>query len=113
MEAQTEGSLASCEPMERAALPRVEGPGGEGSIPSDALISSQAEALNGGLNPRRTFNTPIREPWNAPIHNTLKAIDNHMGLYFKDGNKWHLDKADMLREYLRELKSWIHEQEGK
>lgn len=91
--------------MERAALPRVEGQGGEGSIPSDAL--------NGGLNPRRTFNTPIREPWNVPIHNMLKAIDNHMSLYFKDGNAWHLRKADVLRQYLRELKSWIHEQEGK
>ncbi len=89
--------------MERAARPRVEEPSGEGSTPSDAL--------NGGLNPRRTFNTPVREPWNAPIHNMLKAIDNHMALYFKDGNAWHLEKADMLRRYLHELKSWIHEME--
>jgi hypothetical protein len=100
-----EWAFASCEPMDRAAPPRVEDQGGEGSSPSDAL--------NGGLNPRRTFNTPVREAWNAPIHNMLKAIDNHMSLYFKDGNEWHLEKADALRRYLHELKSWIHEQEGK
>jgi hypothetical protein len=57
---------------------------------------------------RRTFNTPVREPWNAPIHNTLKAIDNHMALYFSSRDKWHLEKAEMLRNYLHELKSWIH-----
>lgn len=91
--------------MDRAALPRVEDQGGEGSTPSGAL--------DGGLNPRRTFNTPVREPWNAPIHNLLKAIDAHMSLYLKEGDMWHLEKADMLRRYLHELKSWIHEQEGR
>jgi hypothetical protein len=30
---------------------------------------------------RRTFNTPIREPWNPIIYSLLKAIDNHMALY--------------------------------
>lgn len=62
---------------------------------------------------RRTFNTPIREPWNAPIHNLLKAIDNHMALYFVTRDAWHLEKADMLRGYLHELKSWIHAEERK
>lgn len=65
------------------------------------------------MDERRTFNTPIREPWNAPIHNLLKAIDNHMALYFATRDKWHLVKADMLREYLHELKSWIHAEERK
>lgn len=65
------------------------------------------------MDERRTFNTPIREPWNAPIHNCLKAIDNHTALYLSSGNSWHLEKADMLRQYLRELKSWIHRQEGR
>ena len=105
MQAQTEGSLASCEPMERAARPRVGDQGGEGSIPSDALNGIQSQ--------RRTFNTPVREAWNAPIHNMLKAIDNHTSLYLRDGDKWHLEKAETLRRYLHELKSWIHEQEGR
>ena len=65
------------------------------------------------MDDRRTFNTPIREPWNTPIHNCLKAIDNHMALYFATRNQWHLDKASMLREYLHELKSWIHAEEAK
>ena len=60
----------------------------------------------------REFNTPIREPWNAPIHNILKAIDNHNQEYFKTNNIWHLEKADMLRKYLHELKTWIATQEN-
>ncbi len=64
------------------------------------------------MDERRTFNTPIREPWNAPIHNILKAVDAHMALHFKDGNPWHLEKAAMLRAYLHELKSYIHQQEA-
>jgi hypothetical protein len=61
---------------------------------------------------RRTFNTPIREPWNAPIHQILKAVDAHMALYLKHGDLWHLEKAAMLRAYLHELKSYIHRQEA-
>ena len=64
------------------------------------------------MNERRTFNTPIREPWNAPIHNILKAVDAHMALYLKHGDSWHLEKAAMLRAYLYELKSYIHRQEA-
>ena len=61
----------------------------------------------------RTYNTPHREPWNAPIHNILKAIDSHTQEYFKSGDVWHLEKANMLRQYLNELKTWIHKQEGR
>ena len=61
----------------------------------------------------REWNTPVRDPWNAPIHNTLKAIDNHTQEYLKSGDKWHLEKADMLRQYLHELKTWIHKVEGR
>ena len=64
------------------------------------------------MDERRTFNTPIREPWNAPIHNILKAIDSHMALYFANRDPWHLEKAAMLRAYLHELKSYIHRQEA-
>lgn len=56
----------------------------------------------------REWNTPRREPWNAPIHNILKAIDEHNRQFFIDGDPWHLDKADQLRQYLHELKTWIH-----
>jgi hypothetical protein len=62
---------------------------------------------------RRTFNTPIRCKWNTPIHNLLKAIDNHTELFLLHGDPWHADKADELRTYVRELKAWIHEEEAK
>ena len=74
------------------------------------------KAKNGGKKKwcmPREWNTPKREPWNAPIHNILKAIDNHTQEYFKSGDIWHLEKADMLRKYLNELKTWIHKQEGR
>ena len=62
-------------------------------------------------NPRRTFDTPIRSCWNAPIHHVLKAIDNHTALYLQTGLPWHEERASMLREYLHELKTFIHAQE--
>jgi hypothetical protein len=55
----------------------------------------------------REWNTPHREKWNAPIHQILKSIDSHTYEYFKSGNIWHLQKADELRRYLNELKTWI------
>lgn len=59
----------------------------------------------------REYDTDIRSPWNAPIHNILKAIDNHNIEYFKTKNPWHLEKAQMLRDYVIELKSWIKRNE--
>jgi len=59
----------------------------------------------------REWNTPIREPWNTPIHNILKAIDNHTQEYFKSCDIWHIEKAQELRTYVSELKTWIHNQE--
>jgi hypothetical protein len=61
----------------------------------------------------REWNTPIRDPWNAPIHQILKAIDNHTREYLKTKDSWHLERAQDLREYLNELKTWIHKNEGK
>lgn len=61
---------------------------------------------------RRTFNTPVRDCWNAPIHHLLKAIDNHTRLYLETGDPWHEEKASMLRAYLTELKAFIHDREG-
>jgi hypothetical protein len=60
---------------------------------------------------KRTFNTPIRERWNVPIHNILKAIDNHTALYLQTGLAWHEQKAAALRAYVAELKDWLIEQE--
>lgn len=60
----------------------------------------------------REFNTPAREAWNAPIHNILKAIDNHNKEYFKTQDSWHLEKAKILRDYVSELKTWIHKNEN-
>jgi predicted NAD/FAD-binding protein len=56
----------------------------------------------------REWNTPHRDPWNSPIHQILKAIDNHTQEYLKSGDTWHLQKAQELREYVSELKTWIH-----
>jgi hypothetical protein len=60
----------------------------------------------------REWNTPHREKWNAPIHNILKAIDNHTMLWFETGDEWHLQQQQILRKYVKDLKVWIHEQEG-
>lgn len=61
----------------------------------------------------REWNTPDRECWNTPIHNMLKAVDNHTSLYFKTGDVWHMEQAQILRKYVADLKTWIHKQEGK
>lgn len=59
----------------------------------------------------REFDTPHRENWNSIIHRILKAIDNHNQEYFKTKNNWHLEKAQYLRIYVKELKEWIHRKE--
>lgn len=59
----------------------------------------------------RTWNTPVREPWNSCIHHILKAIDTHNAQYFKDHNEWHLKQAELLRQYVVGLKNWILMQE--
>lgn len=61
----------------------------------------------------REFNTPIREPWNPVIKKCLDAIDIHINLHLKTEDTWHLLQAETLRTYVSELKTWIHQQEGK
>ncbi len=39
--------------------------------------------------------------------------ENRTWRHFKSGDEWHLQKADMLRNYLHELKTWIHKMEGR
>ena len=60
----------------------------------------------------REFDTPQRENWNSIMHRILKAIDNHNQEYFKTKNSWHLEKAQYLRNYVKELKEWIHRKEN-
>lgn len=59
----------------------------------------------------REWNTPHREKWNAPIHQLLKAIDNHTFLFLKTGDVWHEEQAQILRTYIKNLKVWIHKKE--
>ncbi len=61
---------------------------------------------------RRTFNTPLREPLNPIIYQSLRAIDWHNAQYFESTNPWHLEKAAIIRQYVTELKAWIYEQES-
>ena len=61
----------------------------------------------------REWNTNQRKDWNAPIHQILKAIDNHTREYLKTQDPWHLEKAQELRVYVSELKTWIHQNEGR
>lgn len=60
---------------------------------------------------RRTFNTPLREPLNPIIYQSLRAIDWHNAQYFLSMDQWHLEKAAIIRQYVTELKAWIYEQE--
>ena len=60
---------------------------------------------------RRTFNTPLREPWNPIVYQCLRAVDCHNAQYFLTGNPWHLQQSELLRQYVRSLKDWIREEE--
>ena len=59
----------------------------------------------------REFDTPHREKWTRPIHQILKAIDNHTRLWMETGDFWHEEQAQILRKYVKDLKVWIHKQE--
>ena len=61
----------------------------------------------------REWSTNIRDPWNAKIHSILKTIDLHTELHLETGDDFHLNQSNILRIYLRELKTWIHKQEQK
>jgi hypothetical protein len=63
------------------------------------------------MNEKRTWNNPTRKPWNPVIKQCLNAVDEHVRLYLLTGDSWHLDRAQILREYVAELKGWIHKVE--
>ena len=60
---------------------------------------------------KRTWDSPVREPWNRRIYFVLKSIDHHNELYFTTGDKWHLEQANYLRTYIVQLKDWIKKEE--
>jgi hypothetical protein len=45
------------------------------------------------------------------IRDLLHAIDRHNGLYFATGDRWHLERAQDLRQYVISLKDWIRRHE--
>ena len=61
----------------------------------------------------REWNTPVREPWNPVIKKCLDAVDLHTRLYLETGDEWHQSQAKVLRNYVSNLKTWIHKQEGR
>jgi hypothetical protein len=61
----------------------------------------------------REWNTPVREPWNPIIHQLLRAVDQHNRELLATGDLWHAVKAAELRQYVGELKAWIHQQEAR
>jgi len=60
----------------------------------------------------REWNNPIREPWNPVIKKCLDAVDTHTRMYLETGDEWHQSQAKVLRKYVKDLKVWIHKQEG-
>jgi len=50
--------------------------------------------------------------WNILDHKILQAIDNHTRLFLETGDFWHQEQADILRKYIKDLKVWIHKEEG-
>lgn len=59
----------------------------------------------------REWSNNTRDPWNDKIHTTIKAIDQHTKLYLESGDEFHNKQSKILRNYVNELKSWIHKQE--
>jgi hypothetical protein len=60
---------------------------------------------------KRSWNTPLREPWNPVIKQCLNAIDYHTAHYIAGKGEWHSRQAQILREYVGNLKQWIRNQE--
>ena len=59
----------------------------------------------------REWVTATREPWCPLIKQCLDGIDRHNSLWFATGDVWHLHRAEHLRQYVIELKDWIHRDE--
>jgi hypothetical protein len=89
-----------------------------GDTPRGARCSSrrsarQTEIGRCGAVSKREWSTPVRADWCPLIHQALQAIDRHNMLWISSGDRWHLQQAQVLREYVSGLKTWIHQQEGR
>jgi hypothetical protein len=60
----------------------------------------------------RDWNTPQREPWNVLIHQALCGVDRHNRELLRTGDPRHAIMAQQLRQYVNDLKTWIHQQEN-
>tara|TARA_B100001123_G_scaffold416684_1_gene518547 strand:- start:472 stop:759 length:288 start_codon:yes stop_codon:yes gene_type:complete len=60
--------------------------------------------------PKRTFTTEVRKDWQDMIAETLKAIDRH-AKYKEDD--FHTRSYYILKQYLVDIKNWIHSEEQK
>lgn len=61
---------------------------------------------------KREWNTPVRADWCPLIHQALQAVDRHNTLWFVSRDPFHLRQAEVLRDYVRDLKTWIHREEA-
>ena len=59
---------------------------------------------------KRTFTTEVRKDWQDMIAQTLKAIDRHAKNKEDD---FHARSYFILKQYLVDLKNWIHVEEDK
>lgn len=59
----------------------------------------------------REWDNDTRNPWNPKIHNILKTIDLHTEMHLKTGDEFHYIQSRILRQYVRDLKDWIHNTE--
>jgi hypothetical protein len=48
----------------------------------------------------REWATPVRADWCPLIHQSLQAIDRHNQLWFASRDPFHLQQAQVLREYV-------------
>lgn len=62
---------------------------------------------------KREWTTPVRADWCPLIHQALQAVDRHNNLWFSTRDSWHLKQAQVLRDYVADLKTWIHQEEGR
>lgn len=59
----------------------------------------------------REWDTPVRGPWNVLIHQALRGVDRHNAELLRTGDPRHAIMAAQLRQYVVDLKTWIHQQE--
>lgn len=72
----------------------------------------QTEGDSLGAVSKREWNTPVRAAWCPLIYQALQAVDRHNALWFVSRDPFHLHQAELLRDYVSKLKTWIHQEEA-